>query len=288
MWEGYGVLQAKFKEKTEGTQIDQNWAIKQLEGELNLWLGSTKRNPKPDYFIFCTNVELTSATNGGHDRAKKLIEDNKSKLGLKNFAIWDANQLKGYIDSESEIRNRFSCFFTTGDLFAALAKKISSTPDPEVVLTSYLCREILVDEDARLSQAGDRSEDRIRLANVFVDLPTASVPNADVTDEFIHKRSSRGSLDILLRAATNKLDPLALHEQAESTKRIYGRYVFIGGPGSGKSTLGQFLAQIHRAALLDRRPKHKLEQKIIAVINGIKRRCQEDSFKWPGTPPLPI
>jgi hypothetical protein len=51
-WDGYGVLQAKFKEKTEGTQKDQSWALAQLEKELQLWTDSDKRSPKPDYFIY--------------------------------------------------------------------------------------------------------------------------------------------------------------------------------------------------------------------------------------------
>ena len=90
-WDGYGVLQAKFKEKVEDTQKDQKWAKSQLEDELKVWISNDNRTPKPDYFIFCTNVELSSAANGGKDAIIQIFEDNKAAAGLKDYAIWDAN-----------------------------------------------------------------------------------------------------------------------------------------------------------------------------------------------------
>ena len=42
-WHGFGVLQAKYKEKSEGTQKDQDWAIRMLRQELDEFVSSTKR-----------------------------------------------------------------------------------------------------------------------------------------------------------------------------------------------------------------------------------------------------
>jgi hypothetical protein len=94
-WDGYGVIQAKFKEKAENTQKDQEWAEKQLEKELKQWETSQRRSKKPEYFIYCTNVELSSASNGGYESLCKVFEKHKIKLGLKDYRIWDANQLIG-------------------------------------------------------------------------------------------------------------------------------------------------------------------------------------------------
>ncbi|ANE55059.1 hypothetical protein [Methylomonas sp. DH-1] len=137
IWDGYGVLQAKFKEKLETTQKDQQWAKSQLETELEKWVVNDKREPKPDYFIFCTNVELSSATNGGKDIINQVFKDYEDKIGLKDFAIWDANQLTGYVDGYAEIRQRFECFFTPGDLLAAIAKKLSKAVN-RLVKNSFL------------------------------------------------------------------------------------------------------------------------------------------------------
>jgi hypothetical protein len=168
IWDGYGVIQAKFKETIEDTKKQQTWALNQLKSELDVWKTSTKRAPKPDYFVFCTNVQLTSTAKGGRAACEKALEEYRVASGLKGYAIWDANQLQGYIDGYEEIRERFCSFLTPGDLIAKFSKLLSRVPDAEAILGSFLCSEIIADEDARLSQAGDRSEDRIRLASVFL------------------------------------------------------------------------------------------------------------------------
>lgn len=294
-WNGYGVLQAKFKEKIENTQKDQNWAKSQLDSELKLWKENKNRKPKPEYFIFCTNVELSSASGGGKNSVVEIFKAHQRSLGLIDYAIWDANQLKGFIDSYAEIRQRFQCFFTPGDLLAEIAKKLTKSANPDSVLTSYISREILADEDARLSQAGDRSEDRIRLANVFMDLPSSIKPLLEPNEGESIQVLPPASLHELLHASSYKLDPLALEDhkqnsqnQPQNFKRIFGRFVFFGGPGSGKSTIGQFLAQIHRAALLERRKQHRLEQNVRNVIKDIKLRCKEENAIWPKTPRYPF
>ena len=97
-WDGYGVIQAKFKEKIETTKADQGWAIDQLKQELKTFAVSAKRNPKPQYYVFVTNVDLTSASSGGKDEANEIIKSYSEQLPLKNHAIWDGNQVKAYID----------------------------------------------------------------------------------------------------------------------------------------------------------------------------------------------
>lgn len=293
-WEGYGVIQAKFKERVEDADAEQAWAEKQLKRELNTWVESQIRIPKPDYYIYCTNVELTSAKGGGRERLEAVFKDFYPKLNLKGHAIWDANQLTAFVDGCAEIRQRFKCFFTTGDLLESYANCITRTPCPDTILTNYLCRELLSDEDARLSQAGDRSEDRIRLASVFVDLRVALAPSLEPPEDEMAGHLPPAALHDLLKAASNKLDPLALHEyRKESTDHKYpshrfGRYVLLGGPGSGKSTIGQFLAQIHRAALLLRREAHRVEPKVLKVADEIKKRCDEEKAIWPKTPRYPF
>jgi hypothetical protein len=293
VWDGYGVIQAKFKERDEGAAKDSRWVQKQIDLELQTWCKSEKRKPKPEYFIFCTNVDLSSAASGGRDAADSTILGYAERLGLKGHAVWDWNQLRAYIDGEEEIRRRFLCFLTGGDLLAEFSRHIKGVPDPDAVLTTYLSRELLADEDARLSQAGDRSEDRIRLADVFIDLPASEKANLD--PEIRGEAEEGGSLHALLHTASQKLDPLSLYEanqglsdEAENSEKLFGRFVFIGGPGSGKSTVGQFIAQIHRAALLDRRPAYRLEDRVKHIISEMKARCEEEKAAWPSTPRYPF
>src|SRR5437764_6999354 len=57
-WDGYAVVQAKFRQKSQGTGSDGRWALEQLHDELIKFSQSTNRT-NPEYYIFCTNVVLT-------------------------------------------------------------------------------------------------------------------------------------------------------------------------------------------------------------------------------------
>lgn len=294
-WNGYGVIQAKCKEKAETTQRDQKWALDLLEKELEAFVKSKKRDPKPEYYVFVTNVEL-SAGGAGWDAGEKIIQSYYSRLPLKGHAIWDANQLNAYLTRFEELRKRFTAHLTPGDVLAELLADIQKRrSDVTHILTAYLDRELRADESARLDQAGNRTDDQLRLAHLFFDLPASAQQQLEPPDDKRNRdgRLPPGVLKELLIAGGRKLDPLTLYEQEggpeeSHQERFPTRFVLLGGPGSGKSTLGQFLAQIHRAALLSRRPPHSLEVQTRDAIRDTRALCESDGLIWPSTPRYPV
>lgn len=296
-WDGYGVIQAKCKEKTEGTDIDQQWALKQLKSELERFVGSKKRKKKPEFYIFATNVTLTPVSeSGGKDKADKLIRSYYDKLSLKGHRIWDSDQITTFLDAYEELRRRFSVQLTSGDVLARLAVAIESTqPDFTLIATSFLDRQLRDDEDARLDQAGQRIDQRTALARVFVDLPVESQPSENPPDEEGTESLTKGFLHELIESGSRKLDPKSLRESKREKEpgelllwNETSRWVLIGGPGSGKSTLSQFLAQVHRASILDRREPHKITSECKAIIAQIRDLCTTDGIPWPATPRFPF
>ena len=146
-WSGYGVIQAKCKEKAESTTVDQNWAIGLLRSELEQFESSSKRVPKPNFYVFVTNVELSSAHNGGREKAERLVKSFYRKLPLKGHAVWDANQIAAFLDAYEGLRHRFSTFITPGDVLAAVIAQFSINGACAVqTLTSFLERELRADE----------------------------------------------------------------------------------------------------------------------------------------------
>jgi hypothetical protein len=123
-WSGYGVIQAKCKEKTEGTDKDQTWALAQLRAELNAFVDNPKRSPKPKYYVFITNVDLSSAPGGGRDMADKLARSYYRKIRLAGHTIWDANQLDVFLARYEELRKRFTPYLVAGDVLSALLADI--------------------------------------------------------------------------------------------------------------------------------------------------------------------
>jgi hypothetical protein len=291
-WDGYGVIQAKFKEKIETTKADQGWAIDQLKQELKTFAVSAKRNPKPQYYVFVTNVDLTSASSGGKDEANEIIKRYSEQLPLKNHAIWDGNQVKAYIDRYEDIRKRFLAYLTTGDLIAELIKVSDlDKSDSASIINDFLNREIIADEYARLDQAGNRSDSELSLSKLFFDIPASEIPNSEPPVESIDDmgRLPTGVLNELLTIGSQKRDPETIFDLKNNghERLAKNRFILFGGPGSGKSTIVQFLAQIHRAALLERKQKN-LPPDILKKVEEIHNQSDRQGLVWPSTPRIPI
>jgi hypothetical protein len=68
-WNGYIVVQAKYREKLRHTADDANWLIGQLQGEFSKFSDATRGLRRPDYYLVATNVSLSSVAKiGGKDK----------------------------------------------------------------------------------------------------------------------------------------------------------------------------------------------------------------------------
>lgn len=106
------------------------------------------------------------------------------------------------------------------------------------------------DQFAKLEQGG-HVDGGIPLRRVFVDLPVSGhggeAEDADSRGLFVarlHGLSPRP-----LSMATSIPSVYGLAPEHREAQEPFG-FIVIGGPGQGKSTLGQFACQLHRAALL--------------------------------------
>lgn len=157
------------------------------------------------------------------------------------------------------------------------------------VLTRWLERQFVSDQYARLEQAGHNLEEAIPLAPVFVDLEVSSGPQASMPPE---PNPENGFVAQAL-ARTPKLlgdreRVLAKESLPDPERRSESNgYVLIGGPGQGKSTVGQFLCQVHRGALLSPRIEH-LGEKGRRALRSLQDQCAEDKLCAAAEPSLPL
>ena len=132
-WSGYGVLQAKFRRQGTGAK-DLDWLLAELRKEFAAWTNPSaarvQRGRLPQFMIVVTNVRLTSAAGtGGIDRARAALAEYGKKLGLKGWALWDANQISMYLDAYPWIAHRFSAFITPSDVLSATKKTLDAISD---------------------------------------------------------------------------------------------------------------------------------------------------------------
>lgn len=123
-------------------------------------------------------------------------------------------------------------------------------------LTQWLAQQFAADLDARLEQAGHASDQRISLARVFIDLPVRDgmdeIPEPEPKDGEVLAPGALAELLGRVPGPVGPEDPWSGRrrerpwEEAPEPRGV----LLVGGPGQGKSTCGQFLCQLHRAAIL--------------------------------------
>ena len=82
-WNGYLVVQAKFRDKLDGGKGDVDWLESQLDAELKKYSASGRGIKSPEYYIIATNVSLSGADGvtktgvirrGGHTKITERLE----------------------------------------------------------------------------------------------------------------------------------------------------------------------------------------------------------------------
>lgn len=157
----------------------------------------------------------------------------------------------------------------TSDVLAKAAAKAGLGISALKAARSWLAEQFVAHEYAKLGQGG-HTNTQVPLRQVFIDLPVIDSPSAVPQHEprafFLFQLLSSAPLEL-----RNALSPRgsgvrstpSLDDNIESDESQFendaqrphhhpgwGATLLIGGPGQGKSTLGQLACQLHRAALL--------------------------------------
>ncbi|MEU6409401.1 hypothetical protein [Microbispora sp. NPDC046933] len=287
-WSGYGLLQAKFLRRPRSAPLDGRWAIKELKAELRKFTNPGNRRRIPEYFIFATNVTLTAtAESGSKDKVFELLAEFAERFQLKGFDVWDYDKLRLLLDHNEDVRMSYAAWITPGDVLAELARHIKSRErDYYKLIVKFLQRELLSDQFARLEQAGHSADEAIPLSQVFVDLPTSAEPTSPDHDSrgLPGPELDQGFVATLIGHAASSF---ANHADPEANPGK-GRFVLIGGPGQGKTTLGQFVCQVFRAALLQDVPPLKLAPEVATAIGTIRQQWKTGSLPEPTARRIPF
>lgn len=278
-WDGYGVVQAKFRQRPRDVGNNATWFKSQIKAELDDWKDKTKgRRTKgrlPEYLLLTTNVFLSAdPKTGGVDTIKDYLSDELGPLGLKGWDFWDGDKICSLLDDHASIRSSYNAFITPGDVLGKMAECLGLTQDSglESVYETYTIKSMKSEQWVRLGESGEDATTKLPLSRVAIDLPVLD-PERRIDMETPAERQANGALRQIILLGDNMLQP-SEHKPAMSN------VVVMGGPGQGKSTLSQLLSQVYRLALIEDYPEHKLDPR----EQHIRRTLTHHLFEELGVP----
>ncbi|MGF7207194.1 hypothetical protein GGE65_001755 [Skermanella aerolata] len=191
-------------------------------------------------------------------------------------------------------------------------------PNLQRLVPIKLARDLKADRDIR-REARQNNQQNIALHDVFVDLPIEDLPihdsndlsNSKLGEEFLivdgeisvqklHKKredsvdlqESLNAVARLLQRSADKLDPEAITLSRNGTRNSEGplpnRIVILGGPGQGKSTIGQFLAQVLRSRALTPPEGVPAAREAVDLAEHVLNRCKAENLPLKGPIRYPL
>jgi hypothetical protein len=242
-WTGQWIFQVKYHNTDlVGVARARSKLIQDARDELDKLVKRYKLSF--DNYILITNVPLSGVpARGTIDRLDNEVFNQYRQKG-KHIAVWGADDVNRFLDIYPEVRTPYLPLLVSGDIIAHLMH-LAEAPATERATTIdlYVRAAFSRDANAQLDQAGDVSEDPIPLEQVFFDLDAYV---SSVTREARERLAKKFAQNPTLPFGQERRVPIAYFLKDAITDRA----VIVGGPGEGKSTIGQYLAQLHRATLL--------------------------------------
>ena len=220
-----GMTFGQVKYRSVATKGDEfKWLKDRFEEEMGRF-AEKEEAYRPRNYFFITNLVLTPVKDTGiKDKIDKLAASYRELV--PNIFIVGYDELCKLLDNNESVRAAYSGLILPGDVLAELLDTVRKDFSEEINV--YLRSAFSEDIYTRIEQAGSIPENmKTLIADVGVDL--------SVRDG---QRTEGKALDTFIRCGNTRIAPRE------------GRYIVIGGPGKGKSTITQFLAQIYRASYL--------------------------------------
>ncbi|HEX7134450.1 MAG TPA: hypothetical protein VF228_17890 [Iamia sp.] len=242
-WSGKWLFQAKYHDTVlVGQDGARSAVLADVRNELDKCVN--KYQYDIDHYVLITNAALSAVYQTG-TRDRVIAEVAELFPAVSNVHVWDYHELTQFLILHKAVREGFLEFVTPGDVLAELLTQVTGRKSRAAeVLRLYLASMFSRDGEAQLDQAGEVGDLPVRLEKIYIDTNARvfephRLPGSPAMEAAAEYFAERG-LDL---SDSHSVLAVALDE-------VWPRLMLIGGPGEGKSTLGQYLAQIHRATLL--------------------------------------
>jgi hypothetical protein len=283
-WSGVWYIQSKFL-KPHISRDPQKWLLERIKEELAEFQDPTSKRVWPDNWIIATNIDPSGTPmTGAFDRARSLV--SKARPELKDrFHIWGGRKVLDLLVLNPEASEYYQHFLTPGHVLTAIYDQIKdSRASVKAILHYLIAKQFGEQQHTKLEQAGSPADTRPGIHRLFIDLPFRA-------NEF----NLQGLVTSYLVWAAAKCHRIDVpHPETSSWERWHkfpsrARVWFIkGGPGQGKSTIGQYFCQIQRAALiLQKKDAPRVLSAVKTTAVEIQKIAERAGF-WPLVPRVPI
>ncbi|MCC5658763.1 NTPase (NACHT family)-like protein [Nostoc sp. XA010] len=275
---GFIMYQVKFVRQPLAEADPHKWLVDTLKGEAAKLKKQIPKGAKQ--YILLTNIKGTAHPDSGSiDKANQLLN---SQLGVSSKCWW-RDDLSRRLDNAWDLKWVYPALMTGQDLIRSVIESgLSENKERRAsAIRAYVTHQFDIDQKVKFKQV----ELDNRLLDLFIDIPIVP-PNSALTrkrlylynfthrsiarDIFHRRRASQkgfssedlsstfdtllevnGGRDEQLGAAAMLLHPLM--------QKHISCVVLEGAPGQGKSTITQYVCQVHRMQILG---KEKIEQLI--------------------------
>ena len=247
------IFQVKFVRNPKNIPEPHKWLIEILKKEISKIQKLVPSGAKEFYLL--TNVEGTAHLDAGSkDKVNKILEDNISIPAQ----CWWRDDISRRFEKDPMFKWSFLEIINGQDILNSLIfhNANENNINREAVINAYLSDQYRIDNEVKFKQ--------IDLQNKLIDLYT-DVPLR--IKEFNHKdKKLRQALeaadksnviienDCYTHGIIHREEGLKAAQFLLNKNIQYGveRILLEGGPGQGKSTISQYICQVHRAKLLNK------------------------------------
>jgi hypothetical protein len=282
-WRGVWYIQSKFH-RPHLSQDPQKWLLSRIKEELELFGQPGSHRKWPTNWIVATNIDPSGAPmSGAFDKARALVSKANPKL-RKHFHIWGGRKILDLLEFHPEVATTYRHYLTPGHVLSSLLDKLTDDrATAETIIRFFLLRQFEAQQFTKLEQAGSAADVRPGIHRLFIDLPFRAEGYA--VDNPI--------TSYLIKASSwcQRIDSKEFETSAWTWWRRHparARVWFVrGGPGQGKSTVGQYFCQLQRAALILQEDSLSTLPRQRSLAQEIKE-IAEPAGLWPQHPRIPI
>lgn len=242
----FHVFQVKYVRRPLAQSDPHKWLLDTLEKEAPKLKTLIPKGAKAYYLL--TNIPGTSHLDvGSIDKANQILANALKGMNVESFCWW-RNDLNRRMDNAYDLKWVYPEIMGGTDLLRLIIETgLSEHKERRAsAIKTFIRKQYSDDEDVKFKQI----ELHNKLLDLFVDVPVVTQINPHISPE---ERLQFAVTRQIVRVcgAPNKSVGAATALLNDELQEVLPHIVLEGAPGQGKSTLSQYVCQVHRMRILE-------------------------------------